>query len=145
MSETYADGGQGQTTAAGGIIIAVISAVSALLVIAALIYAAGTGGRHQAALAAAGCEPNLSPSGLPCTTAQLLARRFATMTHPALQQVNTDAAAYTFSATRSLAAAQAALRTEAASENALSASLARFPFPPAVAAAAAALIEADQA
>ena len=65
--ETYARGGQEQTTA-GSVILVAISLLTAFLVIAGLGYAAGTGGRHKAALAAAGCEPNLSPSGLQCTT-----------------------------------------------------------------------------
>ena len=44
--------------------------------IAGLAYAAGTGGRHKAALAFAQCEPNLSPSGLQCTTVQMLTRQY---------------------------------------------------------------------
>ena len=72
MSETYARGGQGHR-APGGVILMVSSSLAALLVIAALIYAIGIGQRHEAALAAAGCEPSLSPSGQQCTTAQMLA------------------------------------------------------------------------
>lgn len=141
MNETYARGGQ-QQTAAGSVIVVSISVLAALLVIAGLIYAAGTGGRHKAALAAAGCEPNLSPSGLQCTTAQMLASRYMKITAPAVQQLNTDAAAYTASEGHRLAAAKAALTAEVTSENALGTSLARFPFPPAAAPAAKALIQA---
>jgi hypothetical protein len=143
MSETYVSGGQEQT-AAGGIIIAVISAVSALLVIGALVYAAGTGGRHQAALAAAGCEPNLSPSGLPCTTVAMLNSQYANIAGPAVQQLSTDVAAYNASQFRNRVAAEAALTAEVTVEKAFGTSLARFPFPPATTAAAAALVKANQ-
>ena len=64
MSETYARGGYAaEETTAGGVILMAISFLAAVLVLAGLVYAAGTGERHKAALAAAGCEPNLSPSG----------------------------------------------------------------------------------
>src|ERR1700691_5950720 len=94
MSETYGIGGQEQTSV-GGVILGAISFLAAVLVIAGLIYAMGTGERHQAALAAAGCEPNLSPSGLQCTTAQMLAGQFQAMATPAVQQLATDASACT--------------------------------------------------
>jgi hypothetical protein len=142
-SATYARGGQDQTTAGGAIIVAV-SVLSALLLIAALAYAAGTGGRHNAALAAAGCEPNLSHSGLPCTAVQMLARQYAAIVTPAAQQLSTAAADYTAHEMHHLVLAVAALRAELASENALGASLARFPFPPAVAPAARVLIKDNQ-
>jgi hypothetical protein len=144
VSEAYARGGQEQA-AAGGIMILAISVLSAILVIAALIYAAGTGQRHKAALAAAGCEPDLSPSGFPCTTVWMLARDYTAITNPAGQQLSADVAAYTASERRNLAAAQAALTAEVTSENALGASLARFPFPPAMAATASALVRNDRA
>ena len=59
-----------------GFILIVISFLSAILVIAGLFYAMGTGARHKTALAAADCEPSLSPSGLPCTTEQMLTSQF---------------------------------------------------------------------
>jgi hypothetical protein len=122
-----------------------ISIFSAVLVIAGLFYATGTSARHRAALAAAGCEPNLSPSGLPCTTSQMLASQFQTMTTPAVQQLATDASAYTANESGHLSLAEAALTAAVTSENALATSLARFPFPSAAAPAARALVEADQA
>jgi hypothetical protein len=125
------------------LIVRAISFLAAVLVIAGLIYAAGTGGRHKATLAAAGCEPNLSPSGLACTTVPMLVSQYVTMTTPAFQQLNTDAAAYTASEWHHLAAAEAALTAEVTSENALDTSLARFPFPPVTAPTAKALIQAD--
>ena len=144
MNETYARRGQEQTTA-GGVILMVSSFLAALLVIAGLIYATGTGERHQAALAAAGCEPGLSPSGLQCTTAQMLASQYTAITTPASQQLNADMAAYTASERHDLAAAEAALKAEVTSEQALAASLAGITFPPAIAPLAKALIQADQA
>jgi hypothetical protein len=143
-SESYARGGQEQTTA-GSVILAVVSFLAAVLLIAGLIYATGTSERHKAALAAAGCEPNLSPSGLQCTTVWMLERQYMTMTTLAIQQLNTDVAAYTANEGHHLAAAEAALTAEVTSENALDTSLARFPFPPAVAPTVKALIQADQA
>jgi hypothetical protein len=102
-----------------------------------------TGQRHKAALAAAQCEPNLSPNGLQCTTVQMLTAQYRAIADPVIQQVNTAAAAYTASETGNLASAEAALRAEVASEEAFGASLARFRFPPVMAATATALINAD--
>jgi hypothetical protein len=144
MSETHARGGQ-ERTAMDGVIVGATSLLAAVLVIAGLIYAAGTGERHKAALAAAGCEPNLSPSGLQCTTANMLASRYLTITTPVSQQLKTDLAAYTANEGRHLAAAEAALTAEVAVEHAFDTTLARFPFPPAIAPEAEALIRADQA
>ena len=140
-SHTYARGGL-QPTTAGAVIIAAASLLAAVVVLAGLFYAAGTSTRHKAALAAAGCEPNLSPSGLQCTTVWTLERRYTTITTSAMQQLNTDVAAYNASERRDLAAAEAALRAEVTSANAFTASLARFPFPPAVVPRARALMQA---
>jgi hypothetical protein len=142
-SETYTNSGQERP--ADGVIVVVISLLAAVLVIAGLIYAAGTGARHKSALAAAGCEPNLSPSGLQCTTVQALASQYMTITTPAIQQLNTDVAAYTANQRHHLAAAKAALTAEVTAENAFDTSLARFQFPPTVAPIATALIKADHA
>ena len=77
-SETYADGsGRGITT--GGVIITAVSCLSALLLLGALLYATGVGQRHTAALAAADCEPNLSPAGQLCTTQPMLAAEYAAL------------------------------------------------------------------
>jgi hypothetical protein len=120
-----------------------VSVLSAVLVAAGLLYAAGTGERHKAALAAAGCEPNLSPSGEDCTTVAMLVGRYKTMTTPAAQQLTADAAAYAASEGHSLPRARAALTAEVTVEKALGGRLARFPFPPAVAPLAKALIQAN--
>ncbi len=144
MSQTYAGGGQ-EDTAAGRIILMVSSLLAALLVIAGLSYAMGTGQRHEAALAAAGCEPNLSPSGLPCTTAQMLASHYVAIMTPAIQQLTADVAAYTASERHNLAAAEMALTAEVASEHAFGTSLAGIAFPPAIAPMARALAQANQA
>ena len=143
MSETYAIGEeQGRV---GGIILMAISVLAAVLVIAGLIYATGTGPRRKVALAAAECEPNLSPIGLQCTTVQVLTSQYTAMVNPAMQQLNTDVAAYTVSERNHLAAAESALTAEVTSEHAFGTSLASFPFPPAVAPTADALVRANQA
>jgi hypothetical protein len=129
----------------GGVIITAVSCLSALLVIAALVYATGIGQRHTAALAAADCEPNLSPSGQQCTTQPMMAAEYAAMLAPAGQQLTTDAAAYTANEGDHLAVAEAALTAEVAAERALGRSLASFPFPPAIARLAKGLIQANQA
>jgi len=144
MTETYAGGGEEQARA-GGIMLLAISILAAVLVIAGLIYATGTGARHKVALAAAGCEPNLSPSGLQCTTYQVLTGQYVAIVAPALQQLNTDAAAYTANERHHLAAAESALAAELSLEHSLDAKLASFPFPPAVAPVANALVQASQA
>ena len=144
MSDTYARGGQEQT-ASGGFLIVAISLLSTILVLGALVYAAGTSERHKAALQAAGCEPNLSPAGLQCTTSEMLFNQYVSIMTPDVQQLNTDVAAYTANEGDNLAAAEAALTAEVASENALDTSLARFPFPPTIARLARALIQANDA
>jgi hypothetical protein len=144
MSRNDSRGGQVHR-AYDSVVVLVISCLAAVLVIAGLIYATGTGDRHRAALAAAGCEPNLSPSGLPCTTVQMLVRRYVRVTAPPIQQLNADVAAYTASERRRLPAARTALAAEVTLENALGKSLARFPFPPAVVPPAQVMIKDDQA
>jgi hypothetical protein len=143
-NEANASGGREQTTA-DSVVVLVISCLAAVLVIAGISYAAGTGERHKAALAAAGCEPNQAPSGLQCTTVQTLNSRYEAITTPAIQQLDTDVAAYTANEGDNLAAAEAALTAEVASENALDTSLARFPFPPTMARLARVLIQANDA
>ena len=143
-SETYAEGGRRQPTA-GGIMIMISSCLSALLLIAAIIYALGTGGRTQAALTAAGCEPTLTPSMQQCTTQPILKGQYLAVITPATQQLNTDAAAYAASEGDHLAVAEAALKAEVTSERALDASLTAFAFPPAIKPLARALISANQA
>jgi hypothetical protein len=139
------DGGRQEQTKAGAIILMATSCLSALLVIGSLIYAAGTGGRDEAALAAAGCEPGLSSETQACTTQPMLASQFMAILTPATQQLTVDVAAYTASEGHDLAAAEAALRAEAASDQAFDTSLAGMTFPPAITPMAQALIRADQA
>ena len=145
MSETYARGGGQEQATSGGILIVAISLLSTILVIGALIYAAGTGERHTAALQAASCEPNLSPSGLQCTTAQMLAGQYMAIMTPVSQQLNADVAAYTANERSNLAAAEAVLAAEVTSVHGFDTSLAGIAFPPAIAPIANALIRADQA
>lgn len=144
MSATYASGVQ-EETRAGGVILMITSCLAALLVIAGLIYALGTGQRHMAALAAAGCEPSLSPSGQPCTTAQMLKSEYMAIVAPATQQLNADMAAYTATEGKSLAAAEATLTAEVALERAFDTSLAGITFPPAIAPIAKAAFQAGVA
>jgi hypothetical protein len=143
-SDAYPEAGRpGMTT--GGIMIMAVSCLSALLLIAALAYAVGTGQRHTTALAAADCEPNLSPSGQQCTTQPMLAAAYTAMFAPTSQQLATDAVAYEANEGDHLAVAEAALTAEAATERALGRSLAAFPFPPGIAPIAKGLIQANQA
>jgi hypothetical protein len=141
-SETHAEGSRRHPTSGG---IMTSSCLSALLLIAAIIYALGTSGREQAALAAAGCEPTLTPPMQQCTTQPILASQYLAVITPATQQLNTDAAAYAASEGDHLAVAEAALKAEVTSERALDASLTAFAFPPAIAPLARALINANQA
>lgn len=144
MSETYARGGQ-ERTIAGWIVLMAASSLSAILVVAGLIYATGTGERHEAALAAAGCEPGLSPSGLQCTTQQMLISQYMAILTPASRQLNADLTAYTASERHDLlAAAEADLMAEVTSENTFDTSLAGIEFPPAIAPVARALVRAEQ-
>jgi len=140
-SYSYARGGE-ESTFAGGVILAIIASLASVLVIMGLVYAAGTPARHQRALAAAGCEPNLSPDGLQCTTVWMLERRYTAITTSALGQLNTDVAAYTANEFSNLAAAKASVTVQVATARALDAKLSQFPFPPAVAPRANALIHA---
>jgi hypothetical protein len=136
---TYASGG-GERTRAGGVILMVAGFVAAILVIAALIYATGASGRHKAALAAAGCEPSLFISGLPCTTQQMVISQYEAIVPPASKLLNADMAAYRANERRNLVAAEAALTAEVATEQALDNSLAAVAFTPQNRASARALI-----
>jgi hypothetical protein len=144
-SETYPTADQERPTSAGGIIIMASAALAALLLIGALIYSTGIGQRHLAALAAADCEPNLSPSGQQCTTVQMLTSEYLAIFNPASQQLTADVSAYTATERGSLAAAKATLAAEAATERAFDTRMANFPFPPTVAPTAKAMVAADQA
>ncbi len=128
-SSTYARRGQ-EDTRAGKVILVFVSCLSAVLVIAGLIYATGIGARHKAALAAGGCEPDLSPSGLQCTTYWMEGRKWDAITTPASKQLNADTAAYHANERHNLIAAEAALTAEVATEQALGNSLAATTFTP---------------
>jgi hypothetical protein len=119
----------------------VTSVLAALLVVAGLIYARGTGERHLAALGAAGCEPSLFISGLPCTTEQMVASQYEAIVTPATQQLNTEMAAYAVDERRDLAAAEADLSAEVVTEQAFGKSLAAATFTPQNRATADALIQ----
>jgi hypothetical protein len=140
-SYSYARGGE-QSTFAGGVIIAIVASLSAILVLLGLVYAAGTPGRHQQALANAGCEPNLSPNGLQCTTVWVLEGRWTALTTTAFGELNTDVAAYSASEFQNLATAKVALTAELTTARTLDHTLAQFPFPPDVVAQANALMKA---
>jgi hypothetical protein len=142
MSETYATAGPDDTET-GKIILVVVAALSALLVIAGLIYATGTGGRQQAALTAAGCEPGLSSNAHDCVTQPMLAREYQAMLTPATRQLTLDEGMYTLNETGHLAAAEAALTSARATARALDAGLAGLGFPPAITPLVQALIRAD--
>ena len=142
-SATYASSDQEET--AGRVILMVTSLLAAVLVVAGLIYARGTGERHLAALGAAGCEPSLFISGLPCTTEQMLASQYEAIVTPATQQLNTEMAAYAVDERRDLAAAEADLSAEVVTEQAFGKSLAAATFTPQNRATADALIQANQA
>jgi hypothetical protein len=134
--------GDEQSTFAGGVLLAIIASLAAVLVLLGLVYAAGTPARHQRALAAGGCEPNLSPNGLPCTTVWQLEGRWTALTTKAYGQLNTDVAAYNGAEFQNLASAKVALTAELTTARTLDATLAQFPFPPDVAARASALRQA---
>jgi hypothetical protein len=132
-------------TRAGGVIVALLSLLCTFLVLWGLYYASGTGERHRVALAASGCEPNLSPDTNTCTTVFMLNNQYRRLVNPAIQQVNTAMADYAANETQSLAAAEAALRAAATTENAFHKSLTQFRFPPSVAPMATKLMQAVHA
>jgi len=133
MSETYAGSGyaeDGEVQArVGGVLLVGISFLAACLVLAGLIYATGTSGRHNAAVLAADCEPSLFMSGLPCTTQQMVISQYQAIVNPAIKQLTADTTAYQADKSH-LAAAEAALTAEVATEQALDNSLAAMAFTP---------------
>jgi hypothetical protein len=146
VNEAYVRRGQDPTQTAG-YLLAAISVLATVLLIAALFYATGIGARRKALLAAGGCAPvpSLVKTGLDCTTEQELSSQYTKITAPAIQQLNADVAAYTANEGSNLAAAETALKAEVTSATALDNSLARFPFPAAIAPRTRALIQAIQA
>lgn len=128
MSETYADDYEPETV--GGVLLVAISILAGILVLAALFYAAGTGARHKTALAVNDCEPSQSPSGLPCNTQQMVLGQFEGIVTPVGKQLNADMVAYRTNERHHLAAAEAALTSEVATEQALNNSLAAAAYTP---------------
>jgi len=117
MSETYADDYEPETF--GGFIVVAISILSGILVLAGLFYATGAHARNQTALAVNNCEPSMSPSGLPCNTQQMVIGEYNGIVNPAGKLLAADMAAYRTNEKRHLAAAEAALNSEVATEQAL--------------------------
>jgi hypothetical protein len=121
MSETYADDYEPET--AGGILLVAISILSGILVLAGLFYATGAHARNRAALALNECVPSQSPSGLPCNTQAMVLSQFQGIVTPAGKQLNAEMFAYRTNEKRHLAAAEASLTSEVATEQALDSSL----------------------
>jgi len=128
MSETYADDYEPETV--GGVLLVAISILSGILVLAGLLYAAGTSARHKTALAVNNCEPSMSPSGLPCNTQQMVISEYNGIVNPASKLLAADMAAYNVNEGRHLAAAEAALTSEVAAEQALDNNLAAVAYTP---------------
>ena len=126
MSETYADDYEREPV--GGFIVVAISILSAVLVLAGLFYAAGAHARTKSALAVNNCEPSMSPSGLPCNSQQMVIGEYNGIVNPASKLLATDMAAYSINERHHLAAAEAALTSEVATEQALDKSLAAIAY-----------------
>src|ERR1700685_2432911 len=122
MSETYADDYEREPV--GGFIVVAISILSAILVLAGLFYATGAHARNKTALAVNNCEPSMSPSGLPCNSQQMVIGEYNGIVNPASKLLATDMAAYNVNERHHLAAAEATLTSEVATEQALDSSLA---------------------
>jgi hypothetical protein len=122
MSETYADDYDPEST--GGFIVVAISILAGILVLAGLFYATGAHARNRAALALNSCEPSLSPSGLPCNTQQMVIAQYEGIVTPVGKQLNAEMVDYRANEGNHLAAAEAALTSEVATEQALDNSLA---------------------
>jgi hypothetical protein len=129
MSETYAGYDEEQGTF-GGVLLVAISILSGILVLAGLVYATGTSARHKTALAVNDCVPSLSPSGLPCNTQAMVLGQFQGIVTPASKLLAADMAAYNVNEGHHLAAAEAALTSEVATEQALDNSLAAVAYTP---------------
>jgi hypothetical protein len=128
VSETYADDYERESL--GGFIVVAISILSAILVLAGLFYATGAHARNRAALALNDCTPSQSPSGLPCTTQAMVLSQFQGIVTPAGKQLGSDMVAYRANEGRHLAAAEATLTSEVATEQALGNSLAAVEYSP---------------
>jgi hypothetical protein len=121
MSETYVDDYAPETV--GGFLVVAISILAGILVLAGLLYATGTSARHKTALAVNNCEPSMSPSGIPCNTQAMVISEYNGIVNPASKLLAADMAAYNINEGHHLAAAEAALISEVAAEQALNNSL----------------------
>lgn len=130
MSESYADDYDYEREPLGAFLVVAISILAGILVLAGLFYATGTSARHKAALAVNDCEPSMSPSGIPCNTQAMVLAEFQGIVTPAGKQLNADMVAYRTDEKRHLAAAEAALTSEVATEQALNSSLAAVAYTP---------------
>jgi hypothetical protein len=122
MSETYADDYEPEAT--GGFLVVAISILAGILVLAGLFYATGAHARNRTALALNDCEPSLSPSGLPCNTQPMVIAQYEGIVTPVGKQLNAEMVDYRANEGNHLAAAEAALTSEVATEHALDSSLA---------------------
>jgi hypothetical protein len=125
-SETYTE----YNVDVGGVLVVAISILAGILVILGLVYATGTTARHKTALAVNNCEPSMSPSGLPCNTQQMVISQFNGIVNPAGKLLAADMNAYNVNENRNLAAAEAALSSEVATEQALNNSLNAIAYTP---------------
>jgi len=130
MSETYAEYNEYKRADVGGVLLVSISILSGILVLLGLIYATGTSARHKTALAVNNCEPSMSPSGLPCNTQQMVIGEYNGIVNPASKLLAADMAAYNVNEEHDLAAAEAALNSEVATEQALDNNLAAVEYTP---------------
>jgi hypothetical protein len=128
MSATYVE--DGEETATGGVLLVAVSILAGILVLLGLFYATGAHARNKTALAVADCVPSQSPSGLPCNTQQMVLSQFQGIVTPVGKQLNADMVAYRANEGHHLAAAEAALTSEVATEQALDNSLAAAAFTP---------------
>jgi hypothetical protein len=127
--DTYAEDGYEQERA-GGVLLAAISILAGILVLLGLIYATGDHARNKTALALNDCVPSLSKSGLPCNTQAMVLSQFQGIVTPAGKQLAADMVAYRANEGHNLAAAEAALTSEVATERALDNSLAAVAYTP---------------
>jgi hypothetical protein len=112
----------------------------------ALITAAAS----LAVLVATGCAPGSSPSRTPAPSAsatlslRTLGAEYLAIAEPANHMLDVEVDAYADNAHRNLAAAEKALRAEAATERHFDRQLAAISFPPAIEATAQALIRVNE-
>jgi len=118
----------------GAFLLVAFSILAAVALVLSLLYAADFGGWRDSPQAAAASPPKPSP----------LARSYLAIAGPANHQLDVDVDAFTRNESGDLAAARSDLRAEAATARAFDKSLAGIKFPPAIAAVARALIQANQ-